>query len=242
MFKSFLNSSSADVQNENMLSLYKKNLQHTRDVLFSAVLYTLTFFAVWHFPFVRAIKGHADVTHAEEIIRLIFRPSQGFLNIVVFIYHKIRNLQNHRPDLSTSAALRQTFARKGDPEHIVSNLTLVRRNNHLGELQFAFEGAVEYEDEDPWCKSNADVNINRNVDDDNDNDDDSNLPDILHARSSTNASSGIHSGSHQASNSEFSKNSLSAGRSSYFAISNCSEINEVPQSSEENTTRQFYTS
>ena len=247
MFKSFLNSSSAEVQNENRLCLYKKNMQHTRDVLFSAVLYTLTFFAVWHFPFVRAIKGHGDVTHAEEIIRLIFRPSQGFLNIIVFVYHKIRNLQNHRPDLSTSAALRQTFARKGDPEHIVSNLTLVRRHNDLGELQFAFQGAVEYEDEDPWCKSNADDNINRNGDDNNDNDDDndddSNLPDVPHARSSTNASSGIHSGSHsQASYSEFSMNSPSAGKSSYFAISNCSGINEVPQSSEENTSRQFYTS
>ena len=87
---------------------------------------------------------------AEEISRLIFRPLQGFFNAIIFINHKVRNFRKHHPSLlSFYEALKTVFDRReDDPEHIVSNLTLVKRDAAVGGVRFAFDGHHIVSDDD----------------------------------------------------------------------------------------------
>ena len=120
----------------NRVRLYKKNMLHTRDAVMSALLYTLVYLVVWHYPLIRIFRAKSDALLIEEILRLLFRPSQGTMNLFVFIYHKIRNFQNHDPMLSGYDAFKKVLASNIDPEFIVSNLTLVGRDEQLGYLTY----------------------------------------------------------------------------------------------------------
>jgi hypothetical protein len=139
-------------RNESRLRLYKKNMMHTRDVVISALLYTAVFFVVWHYPFVRIFRGKLAVAPIEEILRLIFRPSQGLLNVIIFVYHKVRNLRSHRPGITLRHALNKAFYAQDDPQYCVSNLTLVGRNHQLRQLNFAFDR----DEDDDDCEDSDD--------------------------------------------------------------------------------------
>jgi hypothetical protein len=118
--------------------LYKKNMIHTRDAMISALLYSIIFLAVWHYPLIRIFRAKSDALLIEEILRILLRPSQGTLNLLVFIYHKVRNFKNHDPMLSGCQALKKVFSSSIDPEFVVSNLTLVGRHEQLGNLNYVY--------------------------------------------------------------------------------------------------------
>jgi len=118
--------------------LYKKNMIHTRDAMISALLYTIVYLAVWHYPLIRIFRAKQDVLLVEEIFRILLRPSQGTLNLLVFIYHKVRNFKNHEPMLSGYKALKKVLSFSTDPEFVVSNLTLVGRDEQLEHLNFVY--------------------------------------------------------------------------------------------------------
>jgi len=64
---------------------------------------------------------------AEETALLVLRPLQGFFNAIIFIHHKVRNFRREDASLSFYEALVIVFDHEEeDPEHIVSNLTLVK--------------------------------------------------------------------------------------------------------------------
>jgi len=121
------------------------------------LMFTLAFFAVWHYPLMNIANARNGAPYkpnrAKEIARLFLRPLQGFFNAIIFIHHKVRNFRNQHPELSLYEALKKVFAiREDEPEHIVSNLTLVKRDDALGLLEFAFDGhhsdSGDGEDED----------------------------------------------------------------------------------------------
>jgi len=140
--------------NQRRLSAYRSDVQYTKEVVFQALMYTLAFFAVWHYPLLNAVidRNHGvpyESNQAKEIARLIFRPLQGFFNAIIFIHHKVRKVRRHHRGLSLYEALKMVFERREeDPEHIVSNLTLVKRDAALGGIRFAFDESPSDNDDD----------------------------------------------------------------------------------------------
>ncbi len=147
MLKAIAYSSLTD-RDQNRFRLYKKNMMYTKDAVISALLYTVVFFTVWHYPFIRIFRGNANEVRAEQVLRLIFRPSQGFFNLIIFIYHKVRNIKTHCPNISVREAFFKAFGHESEPEYIVSNLTMVRRNQQLDRLHFAFGDDDDDDDDD----------------------------------------------------------------------------------------------
>ena len=140
--------------NQRRLSAYRSDVQYTKAVVFQALMYTLVFFAVWHYPLLNAVidrdRGAPyESNQAKEIALLVFRPLQGFFNTIIFIHHKVRKVRRHHRGLSLYEALKMVFERREeDPEHIVSNLTLVKRDAALVGLRFAFEESPSDNDDD----------------------------------------------------------------------------------------------
>ncbi len=124
------------------LRLWKKNMQFTKDAVLSALLYNIAFFATWHYALHRFLRylfyPKKEIVQSEvvQILRLIFRPLQGVFNMVIFIHHKIRNVRTHRPQTSRWKAFRELLDSENHPEYIVSNLTMVKRNQCAREICF----------------------------------------------------------------------------------------------------------
>jgi len=133
-----------DGGNERRLNAYRSDVQYTKEVVFQALMYTLAFCAGWYnllfFTVADRDRRAPYEPHlAKEIALLVLRPLQGFFNLIIFIHHKVRNFRRQNPSLSLYEALKTVFANdEDDPEHIVSNLMLVKRDGALARLQFAF--------------------------------------------------------------------------------------------------------
>jgi len=138
--------------NERRLIAYRSDVQYTKEVAFQALLYTLAFCAVWHHALIDAVanrdrRAPYEPNRAGEIAFLVLRPLQGFFNLIIFIHHKVRNFRRHR-SLSFCEALKTVFDHEvADPEHIVSNLTLVNRDVGLARLHFAFADGCSINDD-----------------------------------------------------------------------------------------------
>lgn len=167
LFKSYRDASNANTGaspvDQQRLQIYQIDVNNTRLIVYQAILYTVAFLAVWHHPLmVRPYmerNGIYKSSPAAEIARLVLRPLQGFFNVFIFLYHKVENYQRDDPSLSLRGALKQVFDReKDDPDHLVSNLVLVRRDSHLGRLQFAFEVEPETSCRDSDDKTPIEVN------------------------------------------------------------------------------------
>ena len=76
---------------------------------------------------------------AAHIIVLLSRTSQGFFNSIIFIWHKVAKYQRRNVTLSLPSALKMVFTNDPEPEFVVSNLTLVRRDSYLGRVRFAHD-------------------------------------------------------------------------------------------------------
>ena len=146
-------------------------MQYTKDTLISACLYTLVYFAVWSFAFVHFSISYdaAQRSTVLQILRITLRPFQGVLNVGVFFYHKVKNIMSHNPGISAKLAFTKVWNSREDPEHIVSNLTmLVKRDNQLIELRRnnvrnrnAHANEIEDQNDSDECCSidDADVHI-----------------------------------------------------------------------------------
>jgi len=162
LLKSYMDANNATSQgNYRRMSTYRSDIKYTQEVVFQALMYTLVFFAVWHHPLMNAVANRDrgapyESNRAEETARLVLRPLQGFFNAIIFIHHKVRNFRRDDDSLSFYEALMIVFDREEDePQHIVSNLTLVKRDVALGRLQFAFDERYSSSDDDEDCLPEA---------------------------------------------------------------------------------------
>jgi len=148
--KRLLNSYKKDADNavtpgdQQSLDDYQTDVHYTKMIVYQAILYTMAFLAVWHYPLILQPfqelyeDGIYKSCSATEISRLIFRPLQGFFNAIIFLYHKVRNHRRDDPGISLYGALQKIFDRtKDDPEPLLSNLALVERDSYLN--RFAFD-------------------------------------------------------------------------------------------------------
>jgi len=122
-------------------------LANTKIVRKQAIAYTL----INIFGFVMAIVLPASRYFSQDrylpppatfqIFFLIFRPLQGLLNSIVFIYHKASDYQRANRLLLFRTAVREVL--NGGEEHgdgrVVSDLLLLRQHSFRSRLRFAFD-------------------------------------------------------------------------------------------------------
>ncbi len=76
-----------------------ESTKNTRRVLMKqASMYVGAFLLVWIFTFVSFLAGAEVQIYAVEVARNIFQPSQGFFNLLIFVYHKVFHLQRIASD------------------------------------------------------------------------------------------------------------------------------------------------
>lgn len=63
-----------------------------------ASMYVGAFLLVWIFTFVSFLGGAEVQIYAVEVARNILQPSQGFFNLLIFVYHKVFHLQRIASD------------------------------------------------------------------------------------------------------------------------------------------------
>jgi len=116
-------SDSSQQQQENIIRL--EDLKRTRSVVLQALVYVIAFVFTWVFLV-------ADMV--ARTLKLIFLPSQGLWNMLIFMYHKAYLLfQTDRCD-SIVGALKIILARSHEeevPPMLLSNVELVRWEDSL---------------------------------------------------------------------------------------------------------------
>lgn len=139
---------------QRSLQFYKKNMKITKDAITSALLYTLAFLCTWHYGLIRAFYPSNGKYALLGVLRVCLRPLQGVFNMIIFIHHKMRNIQTHRPQTSSWAALLSIFQFKNHPEYIVSNLTLVRWEECFGDVGIEGNVSIDENNFHSGCVSN----------------------------------------------------------------------------------------
>jgi len=109
--------------------MYDDDLHYTKIILKQAAGYVLAYAIVNIFPILSILSTRARATNnVISTLHLIIRPQQGTLNLFIFLYHKVHNLRNENPDLSTCDAIREVFVGTNEPERIISTLHIVKRD------------------------------------------------------------------------------------------------------------------
>ena len=91
-----------------------------------ALLYITAFSITWLFGFIQ-IALFTEPNDTLFALRMIFQPSQGFFNLLIFVYHKVQTLRHADDDLTVSEALEIVFIFPGrmEDQAAVSNLDIV---------------------------------------------------------------------------------------------------------------------
>ena len=97
--------------------------RYTKIITFQAIMYILAFFLTWAFVVMTWRLG--DRTEI-AVLKMIFNPLQGFFNAFIFIGHKVHNVKQSSPHLSSLEALRNViFQPNTVPEIVISKVELV---------------------------------------------------------------------------------------------------------------------
>jgi hypothetical protein len=126
LFKVYTENTRHSAQSATTLN---RDFQYTRKILKQASGYALAYLTVNAFPVISLVMGKVNLGNgAYPICHLILRPLQGFLNLIIFIYHKVDSIQRAAPGTTRWEATRQVFASatQEQPEFIISSLSLVR--------------------------------------------------------------------------------------------------------------------
>ncbi len=68
-----------------------------KKITFQACMYILAFLLTWVFPVLTFCIRRSIVI---AVFKMIFQPSQGFFNAIIFVYHKVNNFQEAYPRYS----------------------------------------------------------------------------------------------------------------------------------------------
>ena len=99
------------------------NSSYTKAVVTQAGMYILTFILTWFFYILAFIFPQGNTI---AVLKAIFFPLKGFFNSAVFLYHKIHNLRQAYPEMSTlEAGHAVLFNGSRVPEIVISRIELV---------------------------------------------------------------------------------------------------------------------
>jgi len=125
---------------------------YTKRVMKQSVYYVLAYLSSYIFSIMRTVAYVAGVQLATQtwyqVCFVIMRPSQGILNLMIFMYHKIWKLQRQYPNLSYFQATKSIlFHGEKEEDRAISSIEIVRRSNALTDLKLASAGNDEFADD-----------------------------------------------------------------------------------------------
>ncbi len=135
-----------------MLRMYRSPLlagvfarhQNSKVIVVQALAYILGFILTLVFPFMRRTGRQFRYL---DILRAIFLPIQGFLNMLIFIGHKIYNYRRAHPHVQPMTILKRLFQRQEfDDPVLISRIFIVKQDQDD-------EYEISYEDEKGELKS-----------------------------------------------------------------------------------------
>ncbi len=128
--------------------------QQTRTVLRIALMYIGAFFLTWVWTFMSVIWTpplDTNTTTYAWVLQYghtIFLPSQGFFNVLIFIYNEICFARQAKPALTFSQALKMVVFNPSDmPEVLVSSLDVVHEDRNKKEQEERIQELVDLERE-----------------------------------------------------------------------------------------------
>jgi hypothetical protein len=115
---------------------------YTKRVMRQSLYYVLAYLSAYIFPIIRTVAYFAGAQYPKstwyQICFVLMRPSQGVLNLLIFLYHKIWKLQRQFPNLSYFEAMKSIlFHGEKEEDKAISSIESVRRHDAIGNLQLA---------------------------------------------------------------------------------------------------------
>jgi len=114
-------------------NIIAQDLRYTKVIFRQSLLYVCAYLLVNIFPVISLFGSSLRLQPWFQVTQLSLRPLQGFFNLIIFLNHKVYNARRRSSNLSIYDALRKVFASKGEPEHIISTLMLVRNYQEINE-------------------------------------------------------------------------------------------------------------
>ncbi|GFH50135.1 hypothetical protein CTEN210_06611 [Chaetoceros tenuissimus] len=111
--------------------------QDKRRVTKEALMYIASFFAIWTLPVAFGSlsdrnDGYKDIP-VLAALRLFFQPLQGFLNMLIFFYHKMEILKRKDESLSIRERFKMVVLQPGEAleekKMVISNLPMINVSN-----------------------------------------------------------------------------------------------------------------
>ncbi len=118
-----------DRTNFNFTSSFRnaQNNNRYKTVVTQAGMYIITFILSWFFTILAFIYPQGNII---AVLKATFYPLKGFFNSAVFLYHKIHNLRQAYPEMSTLEAWHAVlFNRIKVPEIVISRIELLFLHN-----------------------------------------------------------------------------------------------------------------
>lgn len=122
------------LQSEELIETLKYSQKTARIITIQALMYILAFNCVWIFGFMEfllaetSLDGSESFRDALALLRMVFQPSQGTFNVLIFVYHKVHALRQSDEDMPYTEALRIVLTRPDlldESPQIISNFNLV---------------------------------------------------------------------------------------------------------------------
>jgi hypothetical protein len=156
--RSYMKSEFSHDNEENQIARQQvwNDFTYTISVAKQSLFYVMAYVAVYIFP---VIQTTSDVTGETlpsnisspffQVAYVLLRPSQGTLNLMIFLHHKIWKLQKQNPAVSFSEALKSILL-KGDrvQDKAISSVEIVMRDHARAEDSEEF---LDEEEEEESC-------------------------------------------------------------------------------------------
>ncbi len=114
------------------MRIYRTNLKYTKEIVHHALLYTIAYFFTYHQILLQSLgiysATYVTINESAKIALLISRPSQGFLNLIIFVRSKVVTLRHHNTTLPLSQILRKVFRGDSEPSFMVSNIAMLQES------------------------------------------------------------------------------------------------------------------
>lgn len=131
-------------ENQHRMETLKYAQETARTITIQALMYILAFNCVWIFGFLEYLlelgvfNGNNSTRDALAVLRMIFQPSQGTFNMLIFIYHKVHDLRRSDEDIPYHEALVITIFHPNlleEDSQIISNFNLVVEDFYIANTE-----------------------------------------------------------------------------------------------------------
>ena len=155
-----LSSNRTSIRERIQIRTYQDDLKYTKTVMKQSALYVGATFIAYCTLVIRAAADKSEqdnpltmfvtTNHIFQFVDIILRPSQGCMNLVIFLYLMVYNIRRKKDaDVELSEVLKLIFFGSKEEEVsecVVSGLELVRRDGALARIRYEFENRDEKED------------------------------------------------------------------------------------------------